>query len=200
MSILTKCLTDTLPPPLPKYGTEIQKAQVLFHMERSTALWQQWSAVSLFAGHHTLHKNLRILNILNFFVYFIYAMRARIAYINYTKQLRIFNILNFSCVLYVCKMSSARRISVKPAEKRPFRAVAQGGESQWPCSQMTPTEHMFRIPPIAWHKSSELKQRSNRIHFSKSPVSFMNLPRKRDWRNTPKYFFGIIYIISGWAN
>ena len=40
-------------------------------------------------------QNLRILNILNFFVQFICAMRAHIAYINYTKKLRIFNTLNF---------------------------------------------------------------------------------------------------------
>ncbi len=31
----------------------------------------------------------------------VYAMRARIAYINYTKKLRIFNILNCFCVVYV---------------------------------------------------------------------------------------------------
>ncbi len=30
-------------------------------------------------------------------------MRARIAYINYTKKLRIFNILNYFCVVYVTK-------------------------------------------------------------------------------------------------
>ncbi len=28
-------------------------------------------------------------------------MRARIAYINYTKKLRIFNILNYFCVVYM---------------------------------------------------------------------------------------------------
>ncbi len=32
---------------------------------------------------------------INFFVSFIYVMRAHIAYINYTKKLSIFNILNF---------------------------------------------------------------------------------------------------------
>ena len=30
-----------------------------------------------------------------------YAMRAHIAYINCTKKLRIFNILNYFCVVYV---------------------------------------------------------------------------------------------------
>ena len=28
-------------------------------------------------------------------------MRARIAYIDYTKRLRIFNILNYFCVVYI---------------------------------------------------------------------------------------------------
>ena len=43
----------------------------------------------------TLHKKVKDI-----------AMRARIAYINYTKKLRIFfNILNFSCVVYVTSSS-----------------------------------------------------------------------------------------------
>ncbi len=31
----------------------------------------------------------------------IYAIRARIAYMTYTTKLRIFNILNFFCVVYI---------------------------------------------------------------------------------------------------
>ncbi len=51
----------------------------------------------------TIHyiKKLWILNILILFVKLIYAIRARIAYMNYTKKLRIFDILNFFCAVYV---------------------------------------------------------------------------------------------------
>ncbi len=41
-------------------------------------------------------------------MYFIYAMHARIAYINYTKKLRIFNILNLAM-----EQSYPERVSLK---------------------------------------------------------------------------------------
>ncbi len=47
-------------------------------------------------------KKLRILNILNFFVWLIYVIRACSIYELY-KKLRIFNILNFFCVVYILK-------------------------------------------------------------------------------------------------
>ncbi len=33
-----------------------------------------------------------------------YAIRARIVYMNYTKKLRIFNILNLFCVVYLFQL------------------------------------------------------------------------------------------------
>ena len=39
-----------------------------------------------------------------------YAMRARIAYINYAKKLRIFNILNLFCVVYMYVLQKARAV------------------------------------------------------------------------------------------
>ncbi len=42
-------------------------------------------------------------------------MRARTAYINYTKKLRIFNILNFYCVVYMlCTHMSLIRVLCTP--------------------------------------------------------------------------------------
>ncbi len=39
-----------------------------------------------------------------------YAMRARIEYINYAKKLRIFNILNLFCVVYMYVLQKARAV------------------------------------------------------------------------------------------
>ena len=48
-----------------------------------------------------LHKKVTDIKYPTFSVWLIYAIRARIAYMNYTKKLRIFNILNFLCSVYM---------------------------------------------------------------------------------------------------
>ncbi len=50
-------------------------------------------------------------------------MRTRIAYINYTEKLRIFNILNYFCVVYLIGLGRLHILSKKKCDRRTYISV-----------------------------------------------------------------------------